>query len=126
MGAEAAEEGDAEVHLLGGAVDHNADADDLPAQLFHRRHRLVDGAARGEDVVHDEHPLTGFDVKAALEGPLFFARLFGEDAPYPQLAGGFESEDDAARGRGGDHADFLLPKVVGNHSAELLGVGWGL
>ncbi len=78
----AAKEGDAEIHLLLGAVNQYPDADDYATLLGRRRHNFAYGAAGSEKIIHDKDSLAGVNAKSPLKSSPLGALLLGEDAPY--------------------------------------------
>jgi len=114
--AETAEKRHAKILLLLGAVNQHADANDGALKLFNRLHYFHDRAASSQDIVHNQDALTGMDGEAAPENSCLTFFL-GEHSLYAHLPGDFEGEDNAARGRAGDHLDIVFLEVLGDELA---------
>jgi hypothetical protein len=122
----AAKNGDAKFYFLLGAVNQYPYADYYATLPGHCCHNLAYGVAGGEDIVNNKGSLDGVDSEAPPKSPFLSSFLLSKYASYPQLSGYFKSQDNTTSGWSGYNLNFLLPEVVGNHLAELLGIVWEL
>ncbi len=122
LGAVAAEERHAEIELLRGAVDEDADAHDVTPQPPDGVDGIPQGAARGHNVVDDEDALARRDAEAAPELPAPGRARLGEDAAQPSCRRPRIARDDPRPSAGPPHLGAAIPEVLGEHSAKLAGI----
>ena len=118
----------------GRELDQKRAADDLTTELTDELAQCPCGAARGQQIVVDEHARAvghrvGMDlerVEAVLERVLGrdgvgrkLARLAGRDESGAELAGERRAEDEAPRLRGDDVVDRAVAERIGEPAGRL-------
>lgn len=105
-----------------GTLHKDRRADDGRAAGTHGVDGLLRRAARGHDVVNDEHPLAFAHAEAATELAAFpTLAALGVDRAAAELPGDLVREDDPAGRGAGDRLDREIPCLVGDRGAEPLG-----
>jgi hypothetical protein len=115
---EAGVEGNADSYPTARPVRENAYPDHGSSRLSQALEYFLDRAARGDDVVDDEHPLARLYLKAPSQDTTSLGPSFRIDGIDPQLPSDFIGEDDPASRRTDDQLDVLFSKTRGDHSRK--------
>jgi len=88
--------------------------------LFYNVDRFLNFSTPGYNVFRHQEAFTGFDCKPPAKNE-FTIFLFGEDVPFPEVAGNFLAHDNSAQGRRHDRITLDIPKLSGQFATDLRG-----
>jgi menaquinol-cytochrome c reductase iron-sulfur subunit len=120
--ADQAVSGNSEVDGAIGAIHEHGHGDDGGLAIANDLNGLLDPAAFGNDVLHDEAALAWSQLKPSSEHETAFL-LLSKDEPASQLAGDLLANDESAHRRCDDGLDFQRAHPVCKGGAESLDDG---